>query len=253
MKVSLISYTPFAERVCVTAAETCYSSKTPEDLHYREDTEKSIRHCEDLLKDIIASGHDSVLEHAVFTFAVSGVSRVTTHQLVRHRLASYEQQSQRYVNIRTTWEDIVVPPTVKDLLDAEWELANTISDEPLRQAIAKYHDGLYELLIELNNRHIPSEDMRYFVPQGTKSNIVITMNARELRHFFSLRLCRRAQWEIRELALKMYRECIKLYPNLFKDAGPACLTGKCREGKRSCGKPITIDELVGENDTANVS
>ena len=243
MKVSLISYTPLAQRVCATAAETCYSFNTPEDIYYQEDTEKSIRHRENLLKDIIASGHDSVLEHAVFTFAVSGVSRVTTHQLVRHRLASYEQQSQRYVSIRTTWEDIVVPPTVKDLLDAEWELANTISDEPLRQAIAKYHDGLYELLTELSNRLVPSEDMRYFVPQGTKSNIVITMNARELRHFFALRLCRRAQWEIRELALRMYQECVKVCPELFKDAGPECIRGKCREGKRSCKEPLSVTDL----------
>ncbi|MBQ1295663.1 MAG: FAD-dependent thymidylate synthase [Clostridiales bacterium] len=247
MKVELLTKTQSAEEICTTAARTCYSSMTPEVLFH------AFKKDDNVLSDIIASGHDSVLEHAVFTFAVSGVSRVTTHQLVRHRMASYEQQSQRYVNIRTTWEDIVVPPTVQDLLDAEWELANTISDEPLRQAIAKYHDGLYDLLIELNNHHIPSEDMRYFVPQGTKSNIVITMNARELRHFFSLRLCRRAQWEIRELALKMYQECIKVCPTLFKDVGPACMTGKCREGKRSCGKPITAKELEGENDTANVS
>jgi len=168
-------------------------------------------------------------------------------------MASYEQQSQRYVNILNTWENIILPPTVRDLLNDESELADTLTDEPLRQAVKKYHDGLAALLNQLNEHNIPSEDMRYFIPQGTQSNIVITMNARELRHFFSLRLCRRAQWEIRELALKMYQECVRVCPTLFKDAGPACLTGKCREGKRSCGKPITAKELEGENDTANVS
>lgn len=244
MKVSLIAYTPLAERVCATAAETCYSPKTPEDIYYQEDTEKSANRREELLKDIIASGHDSVLEHAVFTFAVSGISRVTTHQLVRHRLASYEQQSQRYVDIRKTWETIVIPPTVKDLLDTEWELADNISDEPLRRAIAKYHDGLNDLIVALRERNIPSEDLRYFVPQGTASNIIITMNVRELRHFFSLRMCKRAQWEIRELATKMWKICYGKFPTLFEDAGPECVRTKCREGKRSCKHPLTKEDLL---------
>lgn len=250
MYVSLMSSTYRAEIVCATAARTCYSKKTPEEIYYDSSFNKEN---DEVLEDVIASGHDSVLEHAVFTFAVSGVSRVTTHQLVRHRMASYEQQSQRYVNILNTWDNIIIPPTVKDLLNDESELAETLTDEPLRLAVKKYHDGLAALLNQLNEHNIPSEDMRYFIPQGTQSNIIITMNARELRHFFALRLCRRAQWEIRELALKMYQECMKYHPVLFKDAGPACLTGKCREGKRSCGKPITIDELVGENDTGTVS
>lgn len=235
MKVELLTYTPMPSTICATAARTCYSAKDPATIY------KSNMDVNKTMQDIITSGHDSVLEHAVFTFAVSGVSRVTTHQLVRHRMASYEQQSQRYVDIRKTWENIIVPPTVKELLDADWELANTISDEPLKQAIAKYHDGLYELLIEMNNRNIPSEDMRYFVPQGTASNIVVTMNVRELRHFFSLRMCNRAQWEIRELANKMWECCMGVAPELFKDAGPACVRGKCPEGKRSCGHPIKRD------------
>lgn len=247
MKVSLISYTPFAQRVCATAAETCYSSKTPEDIYYQEDTEKSIRHREDLLKDIIASGHDSVLEHAVFTFAVSGVSRVTTHQLVRHRMASYEQQSQRYVRPKCYTGYVGGP-----LFD--WVVPKSVKDSPNYEAdydtIMRIISDAYERLLAAN---VPEEDARYILPNACTTNIVVTMNARELRHFFSLRLCRRAQWEIRELALKMYQECIKEAPALFKDAGPACLTGKCREGKRSCGKPITAKELEGENDTGTVS
>lgn len=239
MKVTLISRTHCAERVCATAARTCYSKKTPEEIYLNSSDEEERAKT---LEDIIASGHDSVLEHAVFTFAVSGISRVTTHQLVRHRMASYEQQSQRYVNILDNWS-IVLPPTVKSLLDDESELAETLADEPLRLAVKNYYYVLANLLSQLDEHNIPSEDMRYFMPQGTESNIVITMNARELRHFFSLRLCRRAQWEIRELALRMYQECVKECPMLFKDAGPECIRGKCREGKRSCKKPLSVTDL----------
>ena len=116
-----------------------------------------------------------------------------------------------------------------------------------KQAIAKYHDGLYELLIALNEHNIPSEDMRYFVPQGTASNIVITMNIRELRHFFSLRMCNRAQWEIRELATKMWKLCYDKFPTLFENAGPECMRTKCKEGKRSCGTPLCVTDLVGQS------
>lgn len=242
MKVTLLSSTPLGEEVCATAAKTCYSSKEPQEIF--ESTKARTDIVVPTLEDIIASGHDSVLEHLTMTFAVSGISRVSTHQLVRHRLASYEQQSQRYVNVRKTWENIVVPPTIKDLLDTEWELADNISDEPLKRAIVKYRDGLDELLTILSECNIPSEDLRYFVPQGTSSNIIITMNARELRHFFSLRMCRRAQWEIRELATKMWKICVDKYPTIFKDAGPECMRTKCREGKRSCKHPLTKEELL---------
>lgn len=242
MKVELLAFTDYPQEICTTAAITCYSSRTPQEIF--PDYQGMEREQERVLTDIIQSGHDSVLEHAVFTFAVSGISRVTTHQLVRHRMASYEQQSQRYVDIMKTWENIVIPPTVKELLNNEWELADSISDEPLRQAVKKYHDGLSSLLSLLKENGVPSEDLRYFIPQGTESNIIITMNARELRHFFSLRLCRRAQWEIRELARRMYVECVDTCPYLFKDAGPSCIRGKCGEGKRSCGKPVTAEELL---------
>ena len=159
-------------------------------------------------------GHHSVIEHAVFTFSVEGVSRALTHQLVRHRVASYSQQSQRYVSMK---EPSYVTP-------------HTVQDDP--EALKVFEDTG-----KLESMGIPAEDARYLLPNGCTTNITITMNARELLHFFSLRCCNRAQWEIREMADRMLELCREVSPVIFRDAGPPCVRGPCPEGKLSCGKP----------------
>lgn len=225
MKVRLVAYTPNPDAVCNTAASTCVSEDAPE---YDENLRA--------LKGALASGHESVAEHASFTFFIEGVSRALTHQLVRHRLASYSQQSQRYVKMDDfKW---VTPVSIRDNnqmiqsgYNAEfipiWEeyavLMITISD-------------IYKRMIEAG---IPEEDARYILPNACTTNITITMNARELRHFFRLRCCSRAQWEIRQLAYIMLNYCKEKAPVLFEDAGPSCAaTGRCPEGKKSCGEPM---------------
>ena len=206
MNVRLIAHTPNPDELCARAAAVCYAAK---------DAMKSLEHA-------LASGHDSVSEHANFTFLVEDVSRVLLAQLTWHRLASYSVQSQRYVNINDM--PVVTPPSIKD------DAAVLCAYENLMEQIKDF----YHFAV---GRGIPREDARFATPQAACTMLTMTMNARELRHFFSLRSCNRAQWEIRELADEMLRLCKEVAPVLFRDAGPGCVRGGCPEGKKSCGKP----------------
>jgi thymidylate synthase (FAD) len=177
---------------------------------------------ENLLLRVISLGHHSVLEHASFTFGIEGVSRAMTHQLVRHRVASYSQQSQRYVEFV---EDLprIVPESIKN---------NTMFNNQFEE----HYKASFELYRSMCQSGIPAEDARYVLPSGTETKIIVTMNARELRHFFRIRCCRRAQWEIREVAEKMLRLVKVKAPALFADSGPSCICGPCPEGKLTCGE-----------------
>lgn len=204
MKVDLIRYTIDPDGISGEAAALCYNGKNPA---------KS-------LDAAIDGGHESVIEHAVFTFRIDGVSRVTLAQLTRHRLASFSVSSQRYIKIIDA--DFVTPQTI---IDHAWQ--DNYKSEIMRDLT------LYTMMI---NDGVPCEDARYVLPQAFTCNIMLTMNARELRHFFSLRCCTRAQWEIRELANEMLKLCKEMAPVLFADAGPGCVRGHCPEGEKSCGR-----------------
>lgn len=204
MKVNLIRYTIDPDELSGEAAALCYNGKNPE---------KSL----DVALD---GGHESVIEHAVFTFKIEGVSRVTLAQLTRHRLASFSVSSQRYIKIIDA--DFVTPQSI---IDKGWE------DNYRKQIMDALN--LYTLMVEDG---VPCEDARYHLPQAFTCNIMLTMNARELRHFFSLRCCARAQWEIRHLARQMLALCQGVAPVLFADAGPGCVRGNCPEGAKGCGK-----------------
>ncbi|WP_400229396.1 FAD-dependent thymidylate synthase [Methanomethylophilus alvi] len=217
MIVRLLAHTPDADRICAAAAHSCYSEDSAADLLETVDPAKMLRH-------VIGMGHHSVIEHAVFTFSVEGVSRALTHQLVRHRIASFSQQSQRYV--RLSEPTYVVPETVK-------------RDPETMKVYEETMDGIWDSYSKLIGMGIPAEDARYVLPNGCTTNITITMNARELLHFFSMRCCNRAQWEIREMADEMLRLCKEVSPVIFSDAGPACIRGPCPEGKKTCGHPRT--------------
>lgn len=219
MKVTLLTHTPDPERTIAAAARLCYSRRRADELT-RDLTEEQIR---GVLQTILSSGHESALEHANFTFGISGISRACSHQLVRHRLASYNQQSQRYVEAKDI--NFVIPPSIA----AKGERAINIFKE------ACAHDMVaYQALI---NMGIDKEDARYLLPNATPTEIVVTMNVRELRHFFSLRSCERAQWEIREMSNDMLMICKQIAPQLFADAGPECLRRGCPEGMMSCRMP----------------
>ncbi len=217
MKVVLLSYTKDAERLCAAAGHSCYSKKPASELLETLPDEK----LSGVIDSVMESGHHSVIEHASFTFSIEGASRAATHQLVRHRLASYSMQSQRYVSLKEP--SFVVPETIR-------------GDKGLEEKFNQAMESSWRVYRELAER-IPVEDARYVLPNACTTNIVVTMNARELWHFFTLRTCRRAQWELREIAEEMLRQAKKATPKLFKNAGPPCVRGKCPEGKMSCGKP----------------
>ena len=219
MQVELLYHTPDPERAIATAARLCYAPVGAAELMETMPDEK----VHNVLRTVLSSGHLSTLEHASYTFAVDGVSRALTHQLVRHRLASYNQQSQRYVKFKDGLE-VVKPATVSE--DPELE---RVFDEAIEAAVEGYK--------KLLNAGVPAEDARYLLPNAAETKIVITMNVRELLHFFSLRGCNRAQWEIRELAHRMIELVRPTAPYVFMDAGAPCVRGACPEGKMCCGNP----------------
>lgn len=223
MQVTLLNHTPEPEKSVEAFARVCYSSKSPSDLWEADSlTPRLNRGAEaraQFIKRLIDSGHLSPLEHVLFNFGIEGISRACSHQLVRHRIASYSQQSQRYVSQAPQF---VLPPSLQ-----EDEEARAIYEAEVNRAFEKYQ--------ELVKRGLPKEDARYLLPQAVSTNIVVSMNARELRHFFQLRLCSRAQWEIRELARRMLEEVKKVAPALFEESGPLCETGSCRD---VCEQPV---------------
>jgi len=223
MHVKLVKFTADPERTCAVAAMYSVKEKIPDELFTDVDYEKAMK----VLRHVIASGHHSVLEHASFTFNVSGVSRALTHQLVRHRLASFTQQSQRYVKLKE--KGYITPNTIE---------ISSFAEE-YHTMVAK----ISELYQKMMDNGIPPEDARYILPNAAETSIVITMNARELLHFFTLRSCNRAQWEIRALSDEMLRQCKGVAPTIFEKAGPGCIRGPCPEGKFTCGHPRTDESL----------
>lgn len=222
MFVSLLTYTPEAERVVATAARLCYADVDCQALAERSNPEDDQR----MVEKVLAIGHHGVLEHAVFSFAAEGVSRVLTHQLVRHRLASFAQQSQRYVAFDGGFD---------------YETPQSIAENPeLAARYAVEMQRIAALYADMRQAGIAAEDARFILPNASHSRLIMTMNARELRHFFHLRCCNRAQWEIRDLATVMLIEASKVAPILFKNAGPGCLAGACPEGEMSCGKATEV-------------
>ena len=218
LKVTLLEYTPDPERVVAMAARLCYSASGAAELAERLSDAK----VKEMVQKIVAMGHASCLEHASFTFGIEGVSRVLTHQLVRHRIASYDQQSQRYVAAHGF--QYITPPSIAE---------NPEAKEKFDQIIGQIREA-YDALTELG---IPKEDARYVLANATETKILVTMNARTLLHFFNLRCCNRAQWEIRAMAYQMLALVKNVAPTLFHNAGASCVnTGRCPEGKMTCGK-----------------
>lgn len=222
MQVELLYHTPDPERAIATAARLCYAPIGASELMETMPEER----VKSVLSTIMSSGHFSTLEHASYTFAIDGVSRALTHQLVRHRLASFNQQSQRYVKFKNG-VSVVKPATIA---------ASPETEAVFDKAVAACEEA-YEKLLDAG---VPAEDARYLLPNACESKIVVTMNVRELLHFFSLRCCNRAQWEIRALAHRMLELARPTAPFIFADAGAGCVRGACPEGKMTCGNPYPM-------------
>lgn len=257
MKIELIAHTPEPEKVIATAAKLCYSASSVKDLQ-ESLTDEKIHSFLEMLTEL---GHESPVEHVTFTFAIEGISRSCANQLVRHRIASYSQQSQRYVNMKQF--NYIIPPAIygdKDLKDEydtfmsnvqkEYDkLVNALTMKHYNHYIDKYTcDPNGEPIIseerkkELRNKakKRANEDARYVLPNACETKIMVTMNIRSLYNFFKHRMCNRAQWEINAVAWEMWKQCMKVSPTLFKHAGPSCINGKCSEGKMSCGLGAAI-------------
>ncbi|HEY4695435.1 MAG TPA: FAD-dependent thymidylate synthase [Candidatus Hydromicrobium sp.] len=219
MKVNLIKYTQEPEKTVAVAARLCYSPVGIDDLM----NELGDEEIKKLVRFVIKSGHHSTTEHINFTFAIEGVSRALTHQLVRHRIASYNQQSQRYVKFKDNFE-YITPPSIEKDKDSREKFEGLISN-------------IHSLYKELLDSGIEAEDARYILPNASETKIIVTMDGRELLHFFTVRCCNRAQWEIRGLATKMLKLVKKIAPVVFEKAGPNCLKGLCQEGKFKCENP----------------
>ena len=248
MKVKLLSHTPDPERLVATAAKLCYSSSDIESLRDGLTDEKT----ESFIDMLASIGHESVMEHVSFTFGIEGVSRACTHQLVRHRIASYSQKSQRYVN--ENGFEFITPPAIEELPEAKSEydrviaeitdgyakIAELLTEKHTKELVAQ---GLDEKTARSKASKLANEDARFILPNACETKIVVTMNVRSLFNFFRHRCCNRAQWEIRAVANEMLRQCLEVAPHIFSHAGPSCVSsGKCPEGKMTCGKINEVKE-----------
>ncbi len=247
-KVVLLSHTPEPEKTVAYAAKLCYSSSGIEELRDGLTPEK----ISSFVKMLSDMGHESPIEHVSFTFGIEGVSRALTHQLVRHRLASYSQKSQRYVTEGAF--QYVIPPCIEEDKEASELFKKTM------EADQKAYDDLADILKKKHTKNFLDmgydektasrmaekkaiEDARFVLPNACETKIVVTMNARTLINFFHHRCCNRAQWEIKNVADMMLKEVSAVAPNLFKNAGPSCVAGACPEGKMTCGKAKEMREF----------
>ena len=275
LKVKIIAHTPEPDKVVAQAGKLCYSAVGVDEITQKL-TEEEIARYVNMLASI---GHESPLEHVSFTFAIEGISRACTHQIVRHRIASYSQQSQRYVKLEQF--EYIIPPAIEknpeakrifiETMKRDQEAYDELVDLLLVDILAEEHavdfGSCIREVLEENLDVAPDrskvldlyaekffedyrkaekqaiEDARYVFPNACETKIVVTMNARSLLHFFNVRCCNRAQWEIREMATEMLKECKKIAPALFKKAGPDCVYGKCGEGQMSCKHPRKEDEF----------
>lgn len=255
MKVTLISHSPTPEKLIAAAARLCYSDAGASEILNNFSDEKAA----EFVNMLASIGHESPMEHVSFTFAIEGISRACSHQLVRHRIASYSQKSQRYVNENAF--EFITPPEIQNCPEALSEFnkhmcAVTDAYEKIADLLTKKNtqafleQGFNEKEATSKARKLANEDARFVLPNACETKILVTMNVRSLMNFFKHRCCNRAQWEIRALANEMYRLCYNVAPNIFKNAGPSCLNGHCTEGKMSCGKAAEVRaefNLIKEN------
>ena len=234
LNVVLLRHTPEPEEVVAMAAKLCYSPSGVEELQQKIEARDQAAFVEKLA----TIGHLSPIEHVSFTFGIEGISRACSHQLVRHRVASYSQQSQRYV--RAEQFDYIIPPSIKQdpALMREFEKCMAEAQENYTRVLKRLEDfGL--------KGEAGQQDARYLLPNAAETKIVVTMNARELLHFFRVRCCNRAQWEIREMTERMLGLVKKTAPTIFAKAGPGCLHAPCPEGKMTCGKIEEVRKKYG--------
>lgn len=247
MKVKLLAYTPNPDKVVASAAKLCYSPVGVDEISKNLTDEEVAK----FVDKLVSMRHESPIEHVTFTFGIEGISRSCSHQIVRHRIASFSQQSQRYVKL-DHFEYIIPPeieriPKAKEVFLKSMEKDQEAYDELVRllkEEKWKLYEGqkmTQKEYIKIRNKIEKEsiEDARYVFPNACETKMVVTMNARSLYNLFNKRCCNRAQWEIRNVANEMLKIVKKVAPILFSNAGAPCsATGTCPEGNMSCGHPI---------------
>jgi thymidylate synthase (FAD) len=214
VKVALLEKSPSPTAMTATAARTCYSANPPEAIVERwrnkpDDMRKTVDR-------VRAAGHHSTLEHNIYVFGVTGLSRAATHQLVRHRHLQFDQQSQRYLAFKNAEFPYVKPKKIASLPDVSARFDRLMADV----------GQIYQAMLDAG---IPGEDARFILPNATASQLVVSGNARAWYEFLTLRTCNMAQWEIREMSFQVLRILKREDPDLFKDAGATCVRGYCHE------------------------
>ena len=255
-KVTLLAHTPDPERTIACAAKLCYSPSSIDTVHSGLTDEKTASFVE-MLSEI---GHESPIEHASFTFGIEGVSRALLAQITRHRIASFSVQSQRYV-AENKFEFVTPPEIAKDpeiekiylqAMEEDQRYYNKLADALKARHKADFmQEGKDEKTADRLAEKKAIEDARFVLPNACETKMIVTLNCRSLLNFFRHRCCRRAQWEIQDVANQMLALVKGVAPEIFKKAGPPCLNGACPEGKLSCGKAKEVkafyaDLVVGE-------
>jgi thymidylate synthase (FAD) len=238
-KVELLAHTPDALSLIYAAFRQCYHAGFVGDMWEKLLAGQITRQTQaEFVAKVIDSGHVSPVEHVTFTFAIAGVSRALTHQLVRHRVASYSQQSQRYVDGSDF--NYILPPAIAKNAAAKQIFEKCMTD--LRLA----YQGLKQILEESGRADKAAEDARFVLPQAAETRIVVTMNCRALLNFFEQRCCNRAQWEIRQVATACLKLCQEILPAIFASAGARCeKLGYCPEGEKfTCGRYPLPPKLI---------
>lgn len=247
MKVNIIAHTPEPEKVISMAAKLCYSPVGVDEIE-KNLTDESV---DKFINMLMSMGHESPLEHVSFTFAVEGISRACSHQLVRHRIASYSQQSQRYVKLYQF--EYIIPKEIEKIDEAKKVFIDAMKkdQEDYDKLVDILFNKHYKKLVQQGKDEKKAkkdaekkaiEDARYVFPNACETKIVFTMNVRSLYNFIEHRTCERAQWEIRDLATQMLKKLREISPVLFNNKGPKCIKGPCPEGKMTCGEIIRIRE-----------
>lgn len=247
MKVNIIAHTPEPEKVISMAAKLCYSPVGVDEIE-KNLTDESV---DKFINMLMSMGHESPLEHVSFTFVVEGISRACSHQLVRHRIASYSQQSQRYVKLDQF--EYIIPKEIEKIDEAKKVFIDAMKkdQEDYDKLVDILFNKHYKKLVQQGKDEKKAkkdaekkaiEDARYVFPNACETKIVFTMNVRSLYNFIEHRTCERAQWEIRDLATQMLKKLREISPVLFNNKGPKCIKGPCPEGKMTCGEIIRIRE-----------
>lgn len=240
MKVKLLTYTKDPEKTVAAAAKLCYSKSDISTLMDGLTDEKVAN----FLDKLATMHHESPLEHASFTFGIEDVSRSFLAQVSRHRICSLSVKSQRYIDM-----DNAGCVTPQEIYNADYGIIR-LYNKSIKNSFDSYNaikDELTKKYIAEGMKESPAkkkaqENARYVLPEACNTSMILTMNARELNHFFSLRCCSRAQEEIREVAEEMLKLAYPVAPHLFKNAGPSCVCGACPEGNMSCGKAKEMRE-----------